>query len=88
MKNYIDFIISAELKFKFHRGKMLCFEKKMRNHRYTYENNFRIKKNFLKYLIRSKNVKFTDFAFIHSAELLESMYLGNENIYLRTEGFS
>ena len=40
---------------------MLCFEKKMRNRRYTYENNFRIKKNFLKYLIRSQNVKFIDF---------------------------
>ena len=40
---------------------MLCFEKKMRNHRYTYENNFRIKKNFLKYLIRRKNVKFVYF---------------------------
>ena len=40
---------------------MLCFEKKMRNHRYTYENNFRTKKNFLKYLIRNQNVKFIDF---------------------------
>ena len=39
---------------------MLCFEKKIRNRRYTYENNFRIKKNFLKYLIRSQNVKFID----------------------------
>ena len=28
----------------------------MRNHRYTYENNFRIKKNFLKYLIRRKKL--------------------------------
>ena len=33
----------------------------MRNHWYTYENNFRTKKNFLKYLIRSQNVKFVDF---------------------------
>ena len=40
---------------------MLCFEQKMRNRRYTYENSFWIKKNFLKYLIRSKNVKFVDF---------------------------
>ena len=40
---------------------MLCSEKKMRNRRYTYENYFRIKKNFLKYLIRSQNVKFIDF---------------------------
>ena len=40
---------------------MLCFEQKMRNHRYTYENNFRIKKNFSKYLIRSQNVEFIDF---------------------------
>ena len=33
----------------------------MRNHRYTYENNFRMKKNFSKYLIRSQSLKFIDF---------------------------
>ena len=44
LKNYLDFIIFAELKFKFHRKK--CYEQKMRNHRYTYENNLRMKKTF------------------------------------------
>ena len=48
---------------------MLCFEKKMRNHRYTYENNFRIKKNFLKYLIRRKNHRFLQWTSIFQYDI-------------------
>ena len=54
---------------------------------YTYEKSSRIPKNFSEYLIKCQNLKFTDLAFKHSAERLESIYLGNENIYLRTDGF-
>ena len=60
----------------------------MQNGRNTYEKSFQIPEHFSESLIKSQNVKFTDFAFKHSAEILESIYLGNENIYLRTEGFS
>ena len=63
-------------------------KKRMQNDRYTYEKSFRIPKNVSEYLIMSKNLKFTELAFKHSAEILESIYLGNENIYLRTDGFS
>ena len=63
-------------------------KKRMQNDRNTYEKSFQIPKHFSESLIKSQNAKFTYFAFTHSSEILESIYLGNENIYLRTEGFS
>ena len=63
-------------------------KKPMQNDRNTYEKIFQIPKHFSESVIKSQNVKFTHFAFTHSAEILESIYLANENIYLRTEGFS
>ena len=60
----------------------------MHDDRQTYEKSFRIPKNSSEYLIKCQNLKFTDLAFNNSAEILESIYLGNENIYLRTDGLS
>ena len=49
------------LKISNFTGKFFWCKKRIQNDRNTYENSFRIQKNFMKYYVRSQNVKFADF---------------------------
>ncbi len=51
------------LKISNFTGKNFWSQKRIQNDRNTYENSFRIQKNFMEYLVRSQNVKFADFGF-------------------------